>query len=171
MFLGRDYFRRLVQAWHEGTAHIAVLAYSFDVPRRNAEGLAQILTRALQSEIDVEWSEVAYGADDVVEPPPRLAAAVAVFNLTATPERENHGAFVASLVAKLAGRAPLIAIVDTSDFLGRFADHPRRIAERQTSWQRVLAAAGVEPVFASLAEPNLSDAAAMLMARFEHATA
>lgn len=170
--LGERYFQRLVAAWRLGSARVAAVSYSFAVPKQSAEGLARLLTRVFQSAVDVRWlPAVAYGADDLPElPASPLAAAVAVFNLGATPERENHGAFAQALIAKLAGRAPLIAIVDTSDFAARFTANPSRMAERQSAWQQVLAEHDVEVLFVRLAEPDLRAAAAALATRFEHAT-
>ena len=165
--LDHAYFRRLLHAWREGTAHVLAVPYSYDVPRANADGLARVMTRALESAVDIAWRPpVPYGADDLpVVPDTTLAAVVAVFNLGATPERENHGAFLAGL-ARAAGRTPLIAVVDTSDFIARFHDQPARIAERQAAWRQLVAADG-EPLFVRLAHPDLAEAAVALTLRLE----
>lgn len=166
---GQPYFRRLLHAWRQGTARIAVIPYSYDVPRGNAEGLARLLTRVFQSAVDITWlPAVAYGGDDLPEwAAVPLAAVIAVFNLNATAEGENQGAFVRALLAKLEGSAPLALIVDTSDFASRFRDNPRRIAEREAAWQQLLAEYGTEAVFVRLAEPDLPAAAAAMTRRVE----
>ncbi len=132
----------------------------------------QLLTRVFQSTVEVGWlPAVPYGGDDLPAiPSTPLAAVVVVFNLSATPERENQAAFLRALATHLAGGAPLVAIVDTSEFGNRFQGNPRRIAERRASWQQTLAAQGIEALFVRLAEPNLAEAAEALATHFEHAT-
>ncbi|HEX6137830.1 MAG TPA: DUF2868 domain-containing protein [Casimicrobiaceae bacterium] len=167
--LEHAYFRRLLHGWREGTARVVVLPYSFEVPRANADGFARVLARAFACPVDIGWlPSTPYGADDLQQlPSSPLAAVVALFNASATPERENHGAFVAALAAQAAGRAPLVALVDTSDFVDRFRDAQRRIAERRAAWEQALAAHGCRPLFVRLAAPDLADAAAALTAQLE----
>jgi hypothetical protein len=169
--LEASYFQRLLHARQEGTAHVIALPYSFAIAAANRDGLAKLLTRVFQSVVDIAWyPPIAYGDDALPDlPASALAGVVALFSLSATPERENHGAFVVALAARLAGRAPLIAIVDASDFAGRFRDQPQLIAERRASWQQALAAHDVEPLFVQLAEPDLREAGAALATRFERA--
>ena len=87
---------------------------------------------------------------------------VALFALSATPEDDNHGAFIASLSARSGAGSPPAAIVDESGFRTRFAQQPQRIDERREAWRRVLAAQHVEPVFVDLGAPDAADAAAAL---------
>ncbi len=163
------YFQRLLHVWREGAVRAVAIPYSFDAARRNAAFVAALLTRVFQAPVDVEWTaSVQYGEDTLPSlppPPPPLAAVIAVFNLAATPERENHHAFVAALAARAGDRAPLIVIVDTSEFLERFRDNPRRLAEREDTWRQVLGAYGEHALFVRLAEPDLQAAAAALAAR------
>ena len=171
VMLESPYFQRLVRARGEGTAHVIALPYSFAIGAANRNGLAALMTRVLQSPVDVAWHPpVAYGDDALPDlPASPLAGVVAIFNLSATPERENHGAFVGALAARIAGRAPLFAIVDATDFTGRFREQPERISERRASWQQALSAQGIEPVFVQLAAPDLTEAAVALANRFERA--
>ena len=166
LVLAEPYFQRLLHAWREGTARVAAVAYSYAIAKPNVEALARLLTRAFDSAVDVHWlPQAAYGEDDVPSlPPPPLAAVVVVFNLTATPERENHGAFTGALRAALAGRALLIAIVDTSDFDVRFGA-TSRADERRHAWEQVLGDASVAPLFVRLADPDVATAAATLTTR------
>jgi len=164
------YFQRLLRGWRHGTARIAAAAYSYDVPRVNADGLVQLLTRALQSTVDVHWlPATAYGADDVPVLPASLTAAVTVFNLGATPERETHGAFARALATGPGDGAPRVSIVDTSEFVDRFGADARRVAERQDNWRRVLADAGVDALFVRLANPDLARDGAALARRLDRA--
>jgi hypothetical protein len=167
LMLADPYFQRLLRAWREGTARVAAVAYSYAIAKPNAEALTRILTRAFDSAVDVQWlPKAAYGTDDVPSlPPPPLAAAIVVFNFNATPEPENHGAFASAMRAALAGRAPLTAIVDTSDFDARFGA-TSRAEERRHAWEQVLADAGAAPIFVRLADPDVVTAAGTLTTRF-----
>jgi hypothetical protein len=165
------YFQGLLRSWRRGTARIAAVTYSYAIPAANAQGLAQIATRALQSSVAIDWlPTVAYGADDV----PHIESVshtciMAIFNLGATPERETHGAFVRALAAA-DPTLPLIAIVDTSEFVARFSDQPRRIGERTDSWQRMLDGVDFEPLFIALAHPDVARDGAALALRFTDST-
>jgi ABC-type Co2+ transport system permease subunit len=169
----QPYFRRLLHAWHQGTARVAALPYSFDVPKASAEGLARVLTRVFQAQVDVDWKPVtAYGADDVPEfPSATLSAVIVLFSLNATAERENHVAFAAAVVAAAAGRAPCVVIVDTSEFARRFAGNAPRIAARENAWRTLLADAGIEPVFLKLDASDVTDAAGSVATRLESVAA
>ncbi|MGE5088069.1 MAG: DUF2868 domain-containing protein [Candidatus Levyibacteriota bacterium] len=162
--LGLDtpYFRRVVRAWRAGTARVLAIPYSLDVPAPAAEGLRALLARALEAPVDLEWTPaVRYGDDAPPLPsaPASLAAVIVLFDLAATPEAENHGAVVGELAAQ-AGGAPLIAMVDTTEFTARFGGVPKRIEERRTAWRQVLEARGATPLFVSLARPDVAAAAA-----------
>jgi hypothetical protein len=164
--LADPYFRGLVRGWRQGTARVAAVAYSYDIRNVNAEGVVKLLTRALQSTVDVQWLPVTpYGADELPALPASPSAIVVVFNLAATPEHETHGAFVRALAAGRAEAAPIVALVDTTDFVERFGTEPRRVTERQDTWRQTLAAAGFDPVFARLAGPDLVRDGAALAAR------
>jgi hypothetical protein len=82
--------------------------------------------------------------------PPVLCA---LFPLTATPERENHGAFVHALGAR-AGARPggLVVLVDESGFRERFngPDFERRRAERRQAWEAMLGDVHRAAVFVDL---------------------
>ncbi len=165
------YFQSLLRSWRRGTARIAAIAYSYAIPAANAQGLAQIATRALQSPVVIDWlPAIAYGNDEV----PRIdsasqTAVIAIFNLGATPERETHGAFVRALAAA-DPTVTLIALVDTSEFVARFSDHPGRITERTDNWQRVLGGVDCEPLFIALAHPDVARDGAGLALRFTDST-
>jgi hypothetical protein len=84
-----------------------------------------------------------------------------VFPLTATPEREHHGAFLRALDAQ-AGRERVLALVDESGFRQRFgAEAQARLVQRRAAWEAVLSAEGHEPVFADLAAPPGTPATAV----------
>jgi hypothetical protein len=85
-----------------------------------------------------------------------------VFSLAATPEAENHGAFIGAVATQVAPATPLVAIVDEASFRRRFAQQPARLEERRAAWRDLLASRRLEPVFVDLEAPDLAAAAAAL---------
>jgi hypothetical protein len=79
------------------------------------------------------------------------ALVVALFPLSATPERESHGAFLAAL--RRAHGTPTSVLIDESGWRERFgASAVRRLAERRELWRRFAQEADAEAVwFADLA--------------------
>lgn len=182
--LDAPYFRRLTRAWRSGTTRVRVIPYSYDAPARSRAGLEAALTRALETPIEVAWAEpVRYGddppGDDSPGNDPRgndssgkhapgndaaavPADAIALFNLSATPEVENHVAFVTALARGRDAAAAPIVIVDTSEFAARFHGQPGRIAEREAAWRDAFGSASMTPIYMRLVAPDLdADAAAL----------
>ncbi|MGE5169932.1 MAG: DUF2868 domain-containing protein [Rudaea sp.] len=168
--LREPHFERLLRVFREGTAQVVALPYSYDVPPAQREGLARLLARAFESPVDIAWSHaVAYGDDALPDVPAGApSGTVVVFNLTATPEAETHVAFVAALAQRL-GAAPVV-VVDTTDFTGRFGDHPGRVAEREAAWREALEPLAIAPLFVRLADPDLRASGPALAQRLAHAT-
>ncbi len=87
------------------------------------------------------------------------ALLVLLFALTATPERESHGALVQALVRALtampAPRPQLRVAVDESGYRQRLAgpDGAQRLAQRRAAWEALLMGLGVVPGFIDLAAP------------------
>lgn len=75
------------------------------------------------------------------------AALLPLLALTATPERETHGAFLAALAPHRRGPWPRLVLIDELGFR-RFDE--RRRAERRAAWQAMLADLGLEAVFIDL---------------------
>jgi hypothetical protein len=154
--LDGDYFARLRRAFSGATIEALVLPYSYTF----ADTARAALKSALESILGpplllVLASPLPQGAEDDLQPwlgsqPARVA--VALFALTATPERETHGAFVRAL-ASHAAVARLIVLIDEFEFRRRFTgnDGARRLDERRSAWRRVLGDANIEPVFVDLA--------------------
>ena len=100
-----------------------------------------------------------------------VALVAALFPLTATPERENHGAFIEAVAARLPQATPFALLIDESAFRQRFdqsggAGAARR-DERRAAWQRMLAASGREGVFVDLEAQDYTDAARALRAAID----
>ena len=83
-----------------------------------------------------------------------------LFALTATPERESHGAVVQTVVQALAAlpapRPQLRVAVDTAGYRQRLPgpDGDERLAQRRAAWEALLLGVGVVPGFIELAAPS-----------------
>lgn len=168
--LSEPYFQRLLQGLREAPMRVRVLPYSLQPTDAEQRALDALLERVFGSRITVvHAAPTAYGREDAVaRAAPSDAshdATIALFSLSATPEDENHGAFVGALAAAPGG---FVVIVDESAFRSRFADQPRRIDERRDAWRHMLAAHRLEPVFIDLGSPDHAAAAAALEAALEH---
>jgi hypothetical protein len=145
---------------------VRVLPYSYRPPRDCEPALRDALARRLGTPIALRLEPtVPLGAEETPETWRRAdapgALAVPLFALTATPERETHGAFLAALFAADAA-APRVLLVDESGFRRRFggAQGEARLAERRAAWQRLADAADAMPWFEDLAllEPPAQNA-------------
>lgn len=157
--MAEPYFQRLLRGFRGGPVRVRVIPYSYTVPAAALAGLEAIVARVFggSAALTVE-SPVTYGDEDTVASrmqPGGQGPVIALFNLTATPEREVHGAFVTALAARIGPAQPLLAIVDESAFRERWPGDDKRLAERQAIWDELLAAAHVKPSFVNLAGPDL----------------
>lgn len=138
--LGQPYFRKLGdQIGIAVPVVLRVLPYSFTVDEARDRGLAEV-GKALfgeQARVMLRPSS-AYGD----EPDAALGATgldddqttctAVLFNLAATPEKENHGAFLDHLVRT--SKRGIAVLIDESSLAER-AD-PARLAERVVLWQQ-----------------------------------
>ena len=82
---------------------------------------------------------------------------VALFSLSATPERENHGWFADALRLRLHKERPgqrLVAVVDEGPFRRHFAGQSgleERVAERRANWEKLLKSFGTTALVMDIA--------------------
>ena len=150
------YYRRLLPRPAEGVP-VCVLPYSYQFPETRLGALQLAIEEKTGERVVLEVADsVAPGSEDEPELllPPEAAdahALVALFPLTATPERETHGAFVHALSAHHPVGTPLRVLVDETDFRTRFGvEGEQRQAQRREAWRRLLADEGLEPEFVDL---------------------
>ena len=161
--LHEAYFQRLLA--RGGPAVVQVLPYSYRLPPERAAALGAALAPEAAGNVDLRLSaSVPLGGED--EPArwfPALEDAAgtlwaALFPLTATPERETHGAFLQALAARQPAGVNLQVLIDEADFRQRFggAESGRRIEQRRDAWRRLLGELGHTPRFVdlSLAAPK-----------------
>lgn len=142
--LEQPYFRKLAERiGAAGPAVLRVLPYSFTVDEARHKGLAAVAAMALgeQAQLMLRPSSP-YGEEpkeslsDASLDDPSVAVTAVLFNLAATPERENHGAFLDYLV-RHASRG-IAVLVDESGLVERAAGQPgfeSRVGERTTLWR------------------------------------
>lgn len=184
--------RRLLQSFGPtaGAAPVArrvvrVLPYSYQLDAARQAGLGPALQAWLGQGLQCQLQPtLPLGAEDDLpawlpaalapfagEVPATDAATAAtdlvlLFALTATPERETHGALVAALAQALKGLPTtpprLHVAVDESGFRQRLngLDAAQRLAQRRAAWATLLTGQGVVPGFVNLSAPTLSEASA-----------
>ncbi len=160
------YFQRLLRGFHEGSLTVVAVPYSFTPPAEASAALTAMLGRTLGGNVAVALAPaVSYGDEESPLPAPAAPGAlrIALFNATATPEREAHGRFLAALAAR---PGPWIALVDEAAFNARLDDSVRRDARRML-WRALADEVRVPLVFVDLAQPDLADAEVALDAALD----
>lgn len=157
--LHAPYFARLLRDFDEGPVAVRVVPYSFAVTPPAVAALETLLVRALGAGATLAVAPpVAYGDEETTSGDTEHVGrgpVVALFNATATPERETHGRFLAALAAAAAGR-PLLVIVDEAAFNARWRDDQARREARRRLWRDACAEVRLAPVFVDLAAPDLA---------------
>jgi Protein of unknown function (DUF2868) len=161
--LEQPYFRKLGDKM--GTSEpgvLRVLPYSYTLDEARDRGLAAVAAMLLGERARVMLRPpAAYGDEpnDVLQDAnlgdTNVSATAVLFNLAATPEKENHGAFLDYLVR--GATRGLTVLVDESGFLERVGTQPggdARIAERIALWQRFCSFHGVQASIVNLLHPE-----------------
>jgi hypothetical protein len=157
------YFERLLREFDGGAARVRIVPYSFTPGASELAALESIVVRAFGGNaMLVVEPPVAYGDENAAVATTAPGTTIALFNLTATPERETHGAFIAALIAQGGAAQALRIVVDEAAFRARWREEPARIEARRALWREFCAEYRVAPVFVDLAAPDLETAAGAL---------
>lgn len=159
-----SYFQQLRPTHARTPTAVLVLPYSYQVPANALLGLNAVLEAALGPNAMVQVAEsIPLGGEDelarwLAPPGSEPAAVVVLFALSATPERDSHGALLQALAARPGGAALTAVLIDESGFRARFdgAQGQTRLQQRRAAWQRLLHDFGQTPVFADLSAPDLA---------------
>lgn len=169
--LSEPYFRRIVSSFSGGVARVRVIPYSFTLDQTVDDGLRAVARALLGNAVEVTvLPPVAFGAEaGVVKalagPDQPATLTIALFNLAATPENENHGAFLK--VLRSSGESlsalRLAVVIDESAYRRRMsidgrADSvaPPRLAERRDAWRYFCQTIGIDAAFVDLSNPDLA---------------
>jgi hypothetical protein len=161
--LEHPYFRRLADSIGAGTpAMLRVLPYSFTLDEARDRGLWTVAAMALGAQARVLLRPtVPYGEEpkDALGDTPADEAGVtvtaALFSLAATPEKENHGAFLDYLVR--ASRRGVAVLLDESSMTERGAGQAgleARVAERIALWRQFCSFHGTAATVVNLVDPE-----------------
>jgi hypothetical protein len=165
--MGDEYFARLLRQQQGSRAKVVVLPYASTPSAAALVGLRAVLTSTLGSQADVRvTTTVAFGDEDEAAAllPAGSTSAIALFDLSATPEAENQGRFA----QHLASTASTVVMVDETAFDRRFSDAPQRLTQRRAAWLAWAKLLGTEPVFVHLEQPDLKTTERDLLAALTH---
>jgi hypothetical protein len=158
------YFQDLCRRHRGAAAVVHVRPYSFLPPVETIQGLNRLMQHVYGPATIVSVSPpVPLGGEDHLQWSGRTGTAatpgmltVALFSLSATPEVENHAAFMTALARALPADSPLVALVDETAFRNRFGDESTRLETRRAAWRKILASGiDVAPVFAALGKEDI----------------
>lgn len=162
---GDAYFERLARQHRGDVAHVVVLPYASTPTAQAALGLRALLAPALGDGLQLRIaSTAAFGAED--EANAALDAgttlAIALFDLSATPEAESQGRFARQLAVRAPAGAATVLLVDEAGFKQRFGTDSARLAQRRETWRVFAEALGTVAVCIDLGTPDLALAARAL---------
>lgn len=170
--LEQPYYQRLARLQRGSAASLAVFAYGMTLSPQSTLGLRALFADAFGPRVALEVAPgIAFGAEDEapLAVPPGTTHAVALFDLSATPESENQGRFVRRLRGALPAGAVLAVLLDESQFVRRFGGVAGRLAQRREAWREWGAAHGSVPLALALEGPPAADVSARLQSAFQPA--
>lgn len=162
--LAAPYFQRLLRGFRGGPSRVRVTPFSYAMAPEALAGLEAVVARvfggsaALIVAAPVGYADEVAAGDDANADTAIGTTRVALFNASATPEREVHGAFLAALAAAHTSASVPMALVDEGAWSARWRSEPSRITERRAAWQLLGDDAQVPMVFVDLAAPDLAAA-------------
>jgi hypothetical protein len=165
--LQEPYFARLLRDMRGSTAVVQVLPHGAAPNPQATLALRDWLTAGLGVGTQLHAaSTTPYGQEDQAQgltPPAGTTLRVALVDLSATPEADTHGRWLAALRGA-APSVPVLLLADESAFRARFAHLPERLAERHAAWHRLAQSHGVVWLAEELLTPDMNGAEAALQA-------
>jgi len=132
--LNQAYFARLQRDFGGLATRLVLLPFSMDVTPERRAAIDHFATDLYGAGAHVDWlPTLAYGAALPAVDLAPAAQAIALINLSATPEAEVHGELLAQLRSRFGANGELW--LWASDFAARNAGAPRRLQEREALWQ------------------------------------
>ncbi|WP_334186914.1 DUF2868 domain-containing protein [Noviherbaspirillum sp.] len=161
--LAQPYFRKLASIVESSApAVMRVFPYSFTIDELRDKNLSLVAQMLIGEQARVmlrpstgygDAPEELLGHASVAKS--EIALTVALFNLSATPEKENHGDFLDHLARAAPGK--LLALIDESAYLERVGDgsgSASRIEERIALWRQFCELHKVHAVIVNLINPS-----------------
>jgi hypothetical protein len=154
--LDEPYYKALVSALRAEPVTARVAPYSVQLSPQATLQLNSLFTQCLGARTTISVAPAtAFGSEDDIDPRQLVGDGTLLallFSLTATPEAENHGAFVDRLRAA-AGAKSLLVLLDESAFRRQFGTTPR-LDERRALWRSFAAQRGLPAAFVDLEFPD-----------------
>jgi len=167
------YVRRLIRSARGGGSRVRIVPYSYRADAAAQRRLQDCLSRALGEGTQTTFDPpIPYGGEDEWVEAAQFDAEVdhliILFNLSATPEAENHGALAAGIRRRLKEErsgARLAALLDETPYrqrLGAQAEADNRLQTRRAEWERILSAQHLHPLAVDLEDPDEAELAGRL---------
>jgi hypothetical protein len=161
--LDQPYFRKLADSIGAGTAAVLrVLPYSYTLDEARDRGLWAVAAMALGAQVRVLLRPaVPYGEEpkealrEFAFDEAGVTVTAALFSLAATPEKENHGAFLDYLGRN--SKRGVAVLLDESSLVERGAGQAgldARITERISLWRQFCSFHGTAATVVNLLEPD-----------------
>ena len=161
--LDQPYFRKLADSIGAGApALLRVIPYSYTLDEPRDRGLWTLAAATLGGQARVQLRPTAgYGVEpkdalrDTVLDETGVTVTAVLFSLAATPEKENHGAFL-DYVAKRVPRGVAV-LLDESSFVERIGEQPgsdTRVTERSALWRQFCSFHGAPAHVVNLLQPD-----------------
>ena len=159
--LGTPYFRRLLGAFDPSNARIRAVPFSYTLGEDAVAGLNAVARHLLGDSTQLALRpSIPFGEEAAANKLPRreddVPLTLAVFNATSTPEQENHGRFLDTLLGAI--DTQLAVVVDTAPYrlrLGAQAGADERLAERCRAWEAFARSRNLPAACVDLAAPDL----------------
>lgn len=151
--LDDGYFRSLLRVQRDVKTKVQIVPYACEPAEAATDSLEELVGAAIggPAVVNVE-KPVPFGGEDEPGqlPPPHADTThlLVLFDLSATPEEENHGAFIKAMEDRSALRA--VVVVDESGFIRRFGGNSSRHLARREAWATFASSMGRFPLFVSL---------------------
>ena len=160
--LEHPYFRKLGASIGAAAGSLRVLPYSFTLDEARDKGLAAVTAMLLGEQARVVLRpSIAYGDEppealrDIHLDDPDVTLTAVLFTLAATPEKENHGAFLDE-VRRVSARG-IAVLIDESGYLergGNQAAGNARMVERRALWEQFCNLHQTPATFVNLLDPG-----------------
>lgn len=160
--LEQPYFSQLRGKMGGPAGVLRVLPYSFTLDEARDQGLATVAAMLLGDQARLMLRPSTHYGDEPREAlaetrldDPNVSLTAVLFNLAATPEKENHGAFIDYLMR--AAPRGIAVLVDESSLAGRLgeqAEGKRRVEERIALWQQFCSFHHATATVVNLLEPQ-----------------
>ncbi|OON59117.1 hypothetical protein B0920_25145 [Massilia sp. KIM] len=161
--LDQPYFRKLADSIGAGApALLRVIPYSYTLDEARDRGLWAIAASAFGAQARVQLRPTAgYGVEpkealrDTALDESGVTVTAALFSLAATPEKENHGAFLDYLVKRVP--RGVAVLLDESALVERIGEQPAsagRVTERAALWRQFCSFHGTPAQVVNLLQPD-----------------